>query len=55
MLWAREHEELLPGTPLQFVGGIRDIKRTFLGKGREEAFSTKAGHYYRGVKKIRRG
>ena len=46
MLWAREHEELLPGTPLQFVGGIRDIKRTFLGKRKREAFSTKAGHYY---------
>lgn len=31
-LWAKEHEKLLPGTPLQFAGGIRDIKRTLLGK-----------------------
>ena len=41
MLWAREHEELLPGTPLQFVGGIRDIKRTFLGKRKRGSFQYK--------------
>lgn len=31
-LWAKEHKELLPGTDKQFVGGIRDIKRTKQGK-----------------------
>ena len=31
-LWAKEHEDLLPGTVIQFVGGIRDIKRTKQGK-----------------------
>ena len=41
MVWAREHEELLPGTPLQFVGGIRDIKRTFLGKRKRGSFQYK--------------
>ena len=31
-LWAREHDELLPSSPAQFCQGIRDIKRTYLGK-----------------------
>lgn len=31
-MWAKEHEDLLPGTVTQFVGGIRDIKRTKQGK-----------------------
>lgn len=36
-LWAMEHKDILPGTPLQFAGGIRDIKRTMLGKKKRGA------------------
>lgn len=40
-LWARKHEELLPGEPLKFVNGIRDIKRTLQGKKKRGCYQYK--------------
>lgn len=36
-LWAREHEEEIPGTIKQFCDGIRSIKRTIEGKKKRGA------------------
>lgn len=40
-LWAREHSNILPGTPLQFSDGIRKIKMTLQGKRKRGCYQYK--------------
>lgn len=44
--WAREHADMLPGSPRQFADGIRIIKKSFLGKRK------RAVHQYKGWRLI---
>ena len=40
-LWAREHEEILPGSARQFADGIRRIKQSIQGKRKRPAYQYK--------------
>lgn len=40
-LWAEQHTELFPTTPLQFADGIRRIKATLLGKRKRGSYQYK--------------
>lgn len=37
-LWANEHADLIPATPKRFSEGIRNIKRTLLGKKKRGSY-----------------
>ena len=39
--WAREHADLLPGSPSQFADGIRIIKKSFLGNRKRAVYQYK--------------
>lgn len=40
-LWARDHEEILPGSARQFADGIRKIKQSIQGKRKRPAYQYK--------------
>lgn len=41
ILWAREHADILPGTPKQFAFGIRTVKQSLQGKKQRGCYQYK--------------